>query len=118
MNGQAVFTHGIEFGVTAAGSRDLREATRALLNGVAQNNPDLRVAGDQQTVRISQRTAIGTPLVNSSALGGTERIGLYTTFLSDGSLFYYLTVVPEGDARVFDEAFRRIGESIKLTDAR
>ena len=118
VNGQAVFTHGIEFGVTAAGSRDLREATRALLNGVAQNNPDLRVAGDQQTVRISQRTAIGTPLVNSSALGGTERIGLYTTFLSDGSLFYYLTVVPEGDARVFGEAFRRIGQSIKLTDAR
>ena len=57
-------------------------------------------------------------LVNTSALGGQERIGLYTTFLSDGSLFYYLTVVPEGDARVFDEAFRRIGQSIKLTDAR
>ena len=52
LNGQTVFSHGIEFGVTTAGSRDLQEATRALLNGVAQNNPDLRVAGDQQAVRI------------------------------------------------------------------
>jgi len=118
LNGQTVFSHGIEFGVTTAGSRDLQEATRALLNGVAQNNPDLRVAGDQQTVRMSQRTALATPLVNTSALGGNERIGLYTTFLADGSLFYYLTVVPEADAGKLQSAFRRIGESIKLTDAR
>ena len=30
LNGQTVFSHGIEFGVTQAGSRDLQEATRAL----------------------------------------------------------------------------------------
>jgi hypothetical protein len=118
LDGQTVFSHGIEFGVTQAGSRDLQEATRALVEGVARSNPDLRVAGEQQALRMSQRTAIGTPLVNTSALGGNERIGLYTTFLSDGSLFYYLTVVPEADASKFQNAFRRIGESIKLTDAR
>ena len=56
--------------------------------------------------------------MNTSALGGNERIGLYTTFLADGSLFYYLTVVPEADAGKLQSAFRRIGESIKLTDAR
>jgi beta-barrel assembly-enhancing protease len=118
LDGQTIFSHGIEFGVTPAGSRDLAEATRALLNSVTRNNPELRVAGEQQTQRISQRTAIGTSLVNQSALGGQERIGLYTTFLTDGSLFYYLTVVPEKDAKGFEDAFRRIGESIRLTDAR
>ena len=41
-----------------------------------------------------------------------------TTFLADGSLFYYLTVAPEADAGAFEEAFRRIGNSIRLTDAR
>ena len=51
-------------------------------------------------------------------LGGRERIGLYTTFLVDGTLFYYLTIVPENDAPAFQETFRRIGESIRLTDAR
>ena len=85
---------------------------------VAQSNPDLRLAGDQQTMKISQRSAIETPLVNPSPLGGQERIGLYTTFLADGTLFYYLTIVPEKDAANFQEAFRRIGESIRLTDAR
>jgi hypothetical protein len=55
--------------------------------------------------------------VNPSPLGGVERIGLYTTFLVEGTLFYYLTVVPEKEAAAFQEAFQRIGESIRLTDA-
>ena len=113
-----MFSHGIEFGVTKAGSRDLQDATNAWLKAVAQNNPDLRLAGEQRAIRMSQRSAIATSLVNPSPLGGRERIGLYTTFLVDGTLFYYLTIVPENDAPAFQETFRRIGESIRLTDAR
>jgi Zn-dependent protease with chaperone function len=118
LNGQTVFTHGIEFGVTKAGSRDLREATNAWLQAVAQANPELRAAGTQQAIRMSQRSALATPLVNLSPLGGQERIAVYTTFLVDGSLFYYLTIVPENDAQDFQETFRRVGESIRLTEVR
>ena len=118
MNGQTVFSHGIEFGIAQAGTRDLHEATITWLKAVAQNNPELKLAGEQQALKISQRSAIGTPLINPSPLGGQERIGLYTTFLADGTLFYYLTIVPEKDAANFQETFRRIGESIRLTDVR
>ena len=65
-------------------------------------------------MRISQRSAIGTPLVNPSPLGGQERIGVYTTFLADGNLFYYLTIVP-GERRAgvsgqpFDGSANRCG---------
>jgi Zn-dependent protease with chaperone function len=117
LNGQTVFSHGIEFGIAQAGTRNLQDATATWLKAVSQSNPQLRVAGQQQTLRISQRSAIGTPLVNPSPLGGQERIGLYTTFLVDGTLFYYLTIVPEADASGFQEAFRRIGESIRLTES-
>jgi hypothetical protein len=118
LNGQTVFSHGVEFGVAKAGSRDLAEATRIWLQAVTQNNPELRSAGQQQAIRISQRSAIATPLSNPSPLGGDERIVVCTTFLADGSLFYYLTLVPEKDAAAFQEAFRRIGESIRLTELR
>jgi beta-barrel assembly-enhancing protease len=117
LNGQTVFSHGIEFGIAQAGTRNLQDATAAWLKAVSQSNPQLRLAGQQQTLRISQRSAIGTPLVNPSPLGGQERIGLYTMFLVDGTLFYYLTIVPEADAAGFQEAFRRIGESIRLTES-
>jgi len=118
INGQTVFTHGLEFGITKATSRDLREATKAWLQGVAQNNPELRVAGTPQDIRLSQRSALALTLVNPSPLGGDERIGLYTAFLADGTLFYYLTIVPEKDAAAFEDVFRRVGESIRLTEVR
>jgi Zn-dependent protease with chaperone function len=118
VNGQTVFTHGIEFGITKAGTRDLREATNAWLKAVAQSNPELKLAGQQQSIRIDQRSALATPLVNPSPLGGSELIGVYTTFLADGNLFYYLTIVPEKEGQTFQETFRRVGESIRLTEAR
>jgi hypothetical protein len=101
-----------------ASSRDLQEATNTWLKAVAQGNPELKLGGQQQAIKMSQRTALATPLVNPSPLGGTEHIGLYTTFLADGNLFFYLTVAQEKDAQAFQEAFRHIGESIKLTEAR
>jgi hypothetical protein len=76
------------------------------------------LAGEQQALRISQRTALATPLVNPSPLGGREVIVLQTTFLADGTLFYYLSIVPEKDAAAFQEAFRRVGDSIRLTEVR
>jgi Zn-dependent protease with chaperone function len=118
LDGQTVFTHGIEFGVAKAASRDLRDATNSWLNAVAQGNPNLRVAGEQQLVRMSQRSAIVTSLVNPSPLGGQERVVVRTTFLSDGSLFYYLTIVPERDAAAYEDTFQRIADSIRLTEAR
>jgi hypothetical protein len=118
LNGQTVFSHGVEFGVTKASSRDLAEATKTWLQAVAQSNPELKLGGDQQAIKISQRSAIATPLVNSSPLGGQERIVVCTTFLVEGTMFYYLTVVQEKDAQNFQATFRRIGESIQLTDAR
>ncbi len=105
-------------GSRRAASRDLTEATRSLLQGFAQSNPDLRVAGQQQSTRVSARTALYVPLQNPSALGGQERISLTTVFLSDGTLFYYMTVVQERDAAVFEPVFRKIARSIRLTETR
>jgi Zn-dependent protease with chaperone function len=116
LNGQTVFTHGVEVGVAKASSRDLSEATNDLLQGLAQGNPNLREAREPQVTRLSQRTAIAHELVNRSATGERERVGIYTTFLSDGNLFYYLTVAPDEDVSRFNPAFQRIGKSIRLTD--
>jgi Zn-dependent protease with chaperone function len=118
LKGQMIFSYGVEFGVVKASSRDLQEATNEWLKAIAQGNPELKLAGAQQQVKISQRTGLATPLVNPSPLGGNERIGLYTTLLSDGTLFYYLTIAQEKDAQAFQETFRQIGQSIKLAEAR
>ena len=116
LNGDTVFTHGVEFGVAKSSSRDLRDATNTWLRAIAQSNPDMRASGDQQSIRLSQRSGLATPLVNPSALGGMERVTVYTTFLSDGTLFYYLTVAPDREASEFQQVFSKIGSSIRFTE--
>ena len=118
LNGQSVFTHGVEFGIAKASSRDLTEATRAFLQAIAQSNPELKLAGQQRNVQMSGRTALAVPLVNPSPLGGQEQIILATTFLVDGNLFYFVSVAPEKDAQALQATFQRIFQSIKLTDAK
>ena len=118
LEGRTVFSHGVEFGVSRVSSRNLRAATDEWLGAVTKNNPELRLEGTQTAVRISQRSAIRTPLVNPSPLGGQERVDVYTTFLADGTLFYCLTIVPERDAATFETAFQRVAQSIRLTEAR
>jgi beta-barrel assembly-enhancing protease len=116
--GQTAFTHGVELGVARAASRDLAEATETLLGAFARSNPDLRRSGEVREFLMSQRSALAVPLVNRSALGGMERIGMYTTFLADGNLFYFATIVPEREADRYRSVFDRIGRSIRLRDAR
>jgi hypothetical protein len=118
VRGQSVYTHGVEIGVLRAETRDLRRATTALLDRLYEANPELRFDGQQQYVQLSGRTAIATPLVNRPPGGGTERIGAYTTLLSDGRLFYYLTTVPDGEAAAYAPVFRRIAQSIRLNEGR
>jgi len=116
LRGQTVLTHGVELGVTRASSRDLRQATETLVGAFVQGNPGMRVAGSSTSVQISNRSGLGTPLIGQSALGGNERVGVYTTLLADGNLFYYLTVVPEREATRYGATFDRIGQSIRLKD--
>jgi len=116
--GQTVFTHGVEFGVSRASSGDLREATQTLIGAFARSNPDLRQTSDVRDVRLSQRGGLGVGLINRSQRGQTERIGIYTTFLADGNLFYFATVVPEDEADRYAPVFDRIGRSLRLRDAR
>ena len=67
-------------------------------------------AGDRGTARLVDRVWLD--------IGGDAAPGSFRAFLSDGTLFYYLTIAPEKDAQSLQEAFQRIGDSIRLTEAR
>jgi beta-barrel assembly-enhancing protease len=114
--GQNVFTHGVELGVARASSRDLAEATDTFLRALLESNPGLQRSDSERALRLSQRPALGSVLVGRSALNEPERVGVYTTMLADGNLFYYLTVVPQDEAEAYGPAFDRVGTSIRLND--
>ena len=56
VNGQAVFTHGVNIGVAQTNSRNLQQGTQEFLNSLAQGNRNLRTSGGYQRATISCRT--------------------------------------------------------------
>ncbi len=114
--GQSTLTHGVELGVARAASRDLNQATQALIDGFVQGNSGMRVAARQEAFRMSGRNAIVTPLEGRSALGGVERVEVHTTLLANGDLFYVVTVAPESELAAYGPAFDRVVQSVRLSD--
>jgi Zn-dependent protease with chaperone function len=116
LRGVTVQTHGVEFGTLRASSRDLMRATDDFVSMLMRGNTDMRIAGRSASMRMSGHDALATPLDNQSPLGGTEQVQVFTALLSDGSLFYFLTVAPTAEARAYDPIFERIGQSLRLFD--
>ena len=115
-NGQAVFTHGANFGVAQTSNRNLQRATEELINSLAQGNNGLRMNGNYQRTTLSGRTALFSTLSNTNeATGRPETVRLITTQLRDGQLFYVIAVTPQNE-RNFTNAFERILSSIRIND--
>jgi hypothetical protein len=48
--------------------------------------------------------------------GATEIATVYTTTLSDGQMFYVVTVAPQSESSSYNYAFRSMIRSIRLND--
>jgi beta-barrel assembly-enhancing protease len=114
--GQSTLTHGVEVGVARASSRDLNQATEALIDGFVRGNDGMRVAGREEYFQLSGREAVVTPLEGRSALGGVERVDVHTTLLSNGDLFYVLTVAPDREMGTYGPAFDRVVKTVRIND--
>ena len=115
-NGQAVYTHGVSFGVAQTNSRNLQSGTQELINSFAQGNNNLRTSGGYQRSTVDGRTALWTTLTNvNEATGRPETIRLITTQLRNGQLFYMVAVAPQNE-RGFDTAFNQVLRSLQIND--
>jgi len=115
-NGQGVFTHGVNFGVSQTSNRNLQSATDELINGLAQGNNNMRMSGGYQRTTMSGRTALYATLRNvNEATGRPENVRLITTQLRNGQLFYMVAVAPQSE-RNFDNAFETVLRSLRIND--
>ena len=113
----SAFTHGFQIGVTARGSGNLQRDTDALVAAFAKSNAQLRVSGSYTRDRISGRNALRTTLSNiSEVTGQRETVSLTTTQLRDGRLVFFIGVAPQNEASAYEDAFRRVRQSVELSD--
>ena len=113
-NGQAVFTHGVNFGIAQTSQRNLQGATDELVNSLAQGNNNLRANSGYQRTTLGGRSALWTSLSNrNEATGRPENIRLITTQLSNGQVFYMIAVAPSNE-QGFENAFQSVASSVRL----
>jgi beta-barrel assembly-enhancing protease len=115
-DGQNVFTHGVEIGVSRSRARDLRSATDALIEALSDSNPRLRRESDYRQRSIAGRNGLQAVLSNvSDVTRQEETIQLATALMPDGTLLYALGVAPDRDFDTYQPHFQRVVQSIRLT---
>jgi len=116
-NGQSVFTHGVEFGISRNETHDLETSTSELIDSLARGNPNLSRPSRLDRFDVAGRRGLRTVLQNrSDATGQDETIELVTTQMRDGNLFYSIGVSPTDQYPSYKRVFDRIWQSINLAD--
>jgi hypothetical protein len=115
INGNSVFTHGVEIGVARNEEHDLNTATSELIDSLRQGNPQLRGGSNASRTTVAGQQGLAVQLSNvSEATGGEERIAVYTTLLRDGTLFYVIGVAPSDEYGAYSGTFSKVVRSIRL----
>jgi len=115
--GQAIYTHGVNFGVGSTQSRGLQQATTEFLNSLGVGNGNLRQRSNLQRTTLAGRTALTTTLTNvNEATGQSEDVTVITTQLRNGQLFYMIAVAPQSESASYRNAFSGVLRSLQLND--
>jgi hypothetical protein len=117
VQGQFVFTHGIQVGAVRAQSNSLRAATDELIRELAQGNQSLRRNGGYQRESLGRRDALAASLTNVSELTGRpELVTLYTTMLRSGDLFYLIAVAPQDEMQDYQRTFMAVLGTLSINE--
>jgi hypothetical protein len=117
VQGQFVFTHGVQVGSMQMRSNSLRSATDELIRALAQGNQNLRRSGGYQSETLGRRNALAVPLTNISEMTGRpELVSLYTVLLRNGDLFYVIAVAPQDESQNYQRTFTAVLGTVSVTD--
>ena len=117
VNGQPVFTHGVNLGVAQTNSRNLQQATNEYLSSLQQGNPNLRSRGGLQRTTMGGRTGLTISLSNTNeATGRPEIVNVITTQLRNGQLLYLIAVAPDNQYYNYQSVFQNVLRSLQLRD--
>jgi hypothetical protein len=114
-NGQATFTHAVNFGTLQSQSGNLQQATNYFVNGLQQRNGNLRASSNYQRVYVDGQNALALTMTNvNQATGQSEVVTLITTQLRNGELFYMIAVSPRNEYSSYQGVFQSILSSLQL----
>jgi len=113
--GDKGLTHGVLVGTERTDTSNLRRATDQHVESLLQGNPYLRQQSRSESTRVGGRSALATRLAGRSPVTGrTELVTVLTSTLGNGELFYFASIVPDGESRNYEPVFQRILNSLRF----
>ncbi len=95
-------------------SGSLRSQTQALVDSLRQSNPQMRTAGNYQSVRVAGISGGSVWLENQNVQGQAERDRLLAFPRQDGSLLYFIFIAPSRQYGRYSANFDRILNSVRI----
>ena len=112
--GNQGITHGAVIGIGQGGG-NLQQATNNYVQGILQANSYLRAQSNYTRAVVGGRNGLTITLSGTSPVTNrAETTRIYTTQLSDGGLFYVVTVSPQNETSNYNYAFSRMIRSIQF----
>lgn len=117
--GHAALAYGLIVGVgKAQGDPNdwsaLDNATREVLQGLKQSNPNMKISRQTERVRLNGQLGLSTYLSNDSPVGGQETDWVITTLRPEG-LVYFVCVAPQSAFSNYDRTFSSILDSVRFS---
>jgi len=108
-------THGIFVGAFKPEGNDLKSANAAFIEQQIRSNPDFRIERGPENYDFGGRQGFATLVSGPSPVTGVIEVDvIYTTAMSDGRMFYFITISPKDEYQTYKPAFEHIINSIRL----
>lgn len=92
----------------------LEQDTQTLIQGLAQQNSNLRAVEQPQRITVGNRRALVTKLSSDSPYAGLREIDVLVTVDLDNEFFYVICVAPLPDYPSFEPVFQQMIRSISF----
>lgn len=95
-------------------SNALESATRQLIQGLQQSNPNMKISRQSERVRLNGQPGLSTYLSNDSPAGGQETDWIITVLRPEG-VVYFVCVAPQSVYNNYDKTCSSILDSVRFT---
>jgi hypothetical protein len=93
---------------------NLDQATTQFMDNLLKGNPSAKVVRSRVATQVGGKAAQLTELSNTSPIGGVESDIVITVLQPDGTLMYFIEVVPTKDMPQYQTSFRSILNSVRF----
>jgi Zn-dependent protease with chaperone function len=110
----------LAYGVTIGGAigkgtnaNELASATQELISDLQKSNPNMKITREAQSVKLNEKPALSTYLINDSPGGGKETDWIVTVARPDG-MMYFVCTAPQGEFEAYRKACGAVFDSVRF----